>query len=192
MEAVRKAALSELARTARHRSPTGTAMTDEHRMEQLSRAYVQAVAAVAGCSCARPEPDYGCDLTIRQVVRLGTSFRPIGRNLDLQLRSTTTATRTDTEVVYDLDVRTYDLLRTATHAAPLLLVLYVLPPDPSEWLAQTDDQLALKHCAYWLSLRREPAVSNRSSVRVRVPRENRFTPEALLRIMKAVHKQESV
>lgn len=161
-------------------------------MEQLSRVYVQAVCAVAGCSCARPEPDYGCDLTIRQVARLGTAFRPVGRNLDLQLRGTTTATRTETEIVYDLDVRTYDLLRTATHAAPLLLVLYVLPQEPPEWLVQTEDQLVLKHCAYGLSLRREPAIPNRSSVRVRVPRENRFTPEALLRIMEAVRKQESV
>ena len=34
-------------------------MTDEHRMEQLSRAYAQAVAAVCGCTYARSESDFG-------------------------------------------------------------------------------------------------------------------------------------
>ncbi|QJW95019.1 DUF4365 domain-containing protein [Frigoriglobus tundricola] len=167
-------------------------MTDEHRMEHLSRAYVQAVAAVAGCTCARPEQDYGSDLTLRRVERVGNAFMLVGRNLDLQLKSTTTATFTTDEVVYDLDIRAYNNLRRATHGAPLYLVLFVMPPDQGEWMAQSEDRLELRHCAYWLSLRRAPAVPNTSTVRVGIPRQNRFTPEALSRIMDAIRRQEDL
>ncbi len=77
-------------------------MTDEHRMEQLSRVYVQAVAAMCGCTTARPEPDYGVDLTLRRVRPVGDALMSVGRGLDLQLKSTTAATVTADEVIHDL------------------------------------------------------------------------------------------
>ncbi len=167
-------------------------MTDEHRMEQLSRAYAQAVAAVCGCTHARPETDYGIDMTLRRVEQVGRVFRPVGRGLDIQLKSTTKATVTDDEVVHDLEARAYNILRRSTHAAPHYLVLFVMPPDPAEWIAQNEERLELRRCAYWLSLRRAPAVSNTASIRVRIPRGNQFTPAALTRIMEAILRQEDV
>lgn len=161
-------------------------------MELLSRAYVQAVAAVAGCTSARPDPDYGSDLTLRRVDRVGPVFRIVGRNLDIQIKSTTGATVTPTEIVYDLDARAYNLLRHSTHAAPLYLVLAVLPPDPNQWLAQGEDRMELRRCAYWHSLRRAPAVPNTGTVRVHIPRENQFTPAALARITDAIVREEDV
>ena len=167
-------------------------MTDEHRMEQLSRAYVQAVAAVCGCTCSRPEPDYGIDLVLRQVRLVGERFVPVGRQLELQLKSTTSATITADHVLYDLDVRTYDLLRRATRHFPLFLVVLVLPADRAEWLAHSEDRLELRRCAYWLSLRRESPTMNTRTVRVSIPRRNQFTPAELERIMEAVQREEDV
>lgn len=167
-------------------------MTDEHRMEQLSRAYVQAVAAVSGCTCARPEPDYGVDLSLRLVDRIGGEYCPIGRNLDVQLKSTTAAVLTAGHVIYDLDVRAYDMLRRATRRAPMYLVLFVMPAERSDWVAHSESGLEIRHCAYWLSLRREPAVTNAATVRVRIPRQNQFTPTALARIMEALANEEDV
>jgi hypothetical protein len=161
-------------------------MTDEHRMEQLSRAYVQAVAAMAGCTCARPETDYGSDMTLRRIGQVGDSFIPVGRNLDLQLKSTTNATLTVDEVIHDLDVRAYNILRRSTRRAPIYLVLLVLPSDPADWLAHNEVQLELRRCAYWYSLRGFPTVPNTSTVRIRIPRQNQFTPAALMRIMEAI------
>ncbi|MBN9122402.1 MAG: DUF4365 domain-containing protein [Planctomycetes bacterium] len=167
-------------------------MTDEHRMEQLSRAYAQAIAAMAGCTCARPETDYGSDLTLRRVSQVGGLFRPVGRNLDIQLKSTRNAILTADAVVYDLDVRAYDILRHATHGAPLYLVLFVMPSEPADWIAHSEDRLELRRCAYWQSLRRAPATSNRSSVRISIPRQNQFTPAALMRIMEALVHEEDI
>ena len=116
-------------------------------MEQLSRAYVQAVAAMCGCTCARPEPDYGVDLTIRRVKRSGDRLIPFGRSLDLQLKSTITVLHEPRHIAYDLEVRAYDLLRRSTRSAPIYLVLLVMPPDPGEWLNSSEDQLELRRCA---------------------------------------------
>lgn len=166
-------------------------MTDEHRMEQLSRAYVQAVAAVCGCTCAQPSPDYGTDLTLRLVRRQDGEWGEAGRPLSLQLKSTAGAEVTPAQVVYDLKVGAYNRLRRSTRTAPVLLVLFVLPADPAARLDHTEDRLALRGCAYWLSLRGMPARANAASVRVRIPRANQFTPAALERIMDAIRRNQN-
>lgn len=159
-------------------------------MEQLSRAYAQAVAAVCGCTCARHETDYGSDMTLRLVERDGKEFRLVGRNLDIQLKSTTQATLTASEVIYDLDARAYNLLRRSTRRTPFCLVLLILPAVQADWLGHTEDRLELRGCAYWLSLRGFAAVPNTRSVRVSIPRQNQFTPTALARIMEAIDDEE--
>ncbi len=167
-------------------------MTDEHRMEQLSRAYAQAVAAVCGCRWSVPTPDYGVDLSLR-TVRFGRGrWRETGVPLDLQLRSTTGAALTADHVVYDLDADTYDTLRRATRPSPAILLLLVLPLDRADWLSHTEDRLELRRCAYWYSLRGQPARANTSSVRVRIPRANQFTPAALERIMELIRRRRNV
>jgi hypothetical protein len=167
-------------------------MTDEHRMEQLSRAYAQAIAAVCGCSCARPEPDYGLDLLLRQVVRQGRNWRESGIGLYVQLKSVAGATLTPTEVIYDLKVGAYDTLRRSTRSAPSILVLLNLPTNRTEWIDHTEDRLELRRCAYWLSLRGFAAVPNTSSVRVSIPRQNQFTPASLERIMESIRRRRDL
>lgn len=164
-------------------------MTDEHRMEYLSRAYVQAVAAVCGCTCASPEPDYGVDLTLRRVNRLGQAFGPRGRSLDLQLKSTTNAEVAEGEVIFDHTIRAYNLLRRSTKYAPALLILVLLPSNRDEWLHHLEDRLLIRGAAYWLSLRGADAIENTSSVRLHIPRTNLFTPAALSRRMTVLQQE---
>ena len=83
-------------------------MTQGHRQEALCRAYVQAVAAQAGLLWGKTEPDYGVDLSLRSVGIQENRRRDVGVQIDLQLKSTTRAVVTDTEVRYDLDVQTYN------------------------------------------------------------------------------------
>ena len=167
-------------------------MTDEHRMEQLSRAYAQAVAAVCGCRWSRPEPDYGVDLSLRQVIHRRGRWREEGSVLDLQLKSEAGATVTSDHVVHDLKADAYDLLRRSTRNSPALLVLLALPANRTEWVDHSEDRLELRGCAYWLSLRGYPASTNTSSVRVHIPRANQFTPMALERIMEAIRRRRNV
>jgi hypothetical protein len=167
-------------------------MTDQHRMEQLSRAYAQAIAAMAGCRSARPEPDYGIDLSLRQVVHRRGRWREEGSVLDLQLKSEAGATLTPTHVIHDLKADAYDLLRRATRNSPAILVLLVLPVNRADWIDYSEDRLELRKCAYWLSLRGFAARSNTSTVRIEIPRVNQFTPAALERIMEAIRRREDL
>jgi len=150
-------------------------------MEDLSRAYVRAVAAQAGVICGEPRDDYGLDLFLRGVDSGGHQYRDSGFQIDLQLKSTTRAEVRETDIRYDLEVRAYELLRRLT-VIPSYLVLFVLPPE-ADWLEQTEKGLLILGCAYWLSLRGEPTTTNEEKIRVFVPRANVFSSDAIQQMM---------
>lgn len=164
-------------------------MTRAHRQEALCRAYVQAVAASMGVSTSVPTPDYGIDLSLRSVEQRGQRHLDSRLQLDLQLRSTTRANISETFVSYDLDVQTYDFLREQPLIRCLLVVL-VLPEDDAGWLSQSADELIVRHCAYWFSLRGADPVTATSSVRITIPRGQVFSVQAVRAIMDRLRQGE--
>jgi hypothetical protein len=158
-------------------------MTQAHRQEALCRAYVQAVAAQAGVLWSKIEPDYGIDLSLRSVEIQENRRRDAGVQIDLQLKSTTQAAVTDTEVRYDLDVQTYNDLRDENCRCPRLLVVFIMPAEEARWLSQTQEELVLRRCAYWLSLKGQPPTTATSTVRIAIPLTNIFSAEELRRLM---------
>ncbi len=165
-------------------------MTREHRQEALCRAYVQAVAAQAGVTSSNPVPDYGIDLSLRLVSPVEGRRRDVGAQVDLQLKSTTRAIVSDTHVIYDLDVDTYNDLRDTDRPTLLILVLFVMPVDEVFWLSQTSEHLCLRHCAYWVSLRGSPPSTATSSLRITIPRTNVFSVEALTDLLKQARERK--
>src|SRR6266851_1720211 len=107
-------------------------LTKPHRMEALSRAYVQAVAARCGLSYQTRSTDYGIDLTLYEVAVQYGRYAETGYQLDIQLRSTTAASVAEDHVHYDLKVKTYNDLRPVQIFVPRLLVVYVLPENEAE------------------------------------------------------------
>ena len=164
-------------------------ITRNHRQESLCRAYAQAVAGRAGLAVTVPSPDYGIDMGLRFVEEQGQVRFDAGVQLDLQLRSTTRAPVSETHVSFDLDVRTYDSLR-GTPPVPRILVVLLLPEDEDQWLSQTQDELVLRHCAYWISLRGAAAISATSSVRVPIPRAQVFSAQAAQDIVDRLRRGE--
>lgn len=141
-------------------------------------AFVRAVAARAGVLCGKPESDFGLDLFIRGVEQEGRQYTDTGPQVDIQLKSTTRAAVLEEEIVYDLEVRAYNLLRRPS-ASPRILVLLVLPEDERLWMRQSEDELILRHCAYWLSLADTAPTTNEATVRIRIPRSNVFSVDAV-------------
>ncbi len=159
--------------------------------EALSRVYVEAIAAKAGLISSVPNYDYGIDVCLRSVRLRGRRHTDAGGQLDVQLKSTTHATLTETHVVYDLDVKAHDDLREEGDNCPRILVLLVLPKDDADWLAQSEDELAWRRCAYWFSLRGAEATPATTTVRISIPRENVFSVETVQTMLARLRGREN-
>jgi Domain of unknown function (DUF4365) len=93
-------------------------LTRNHRQEALSRAYVQAIAARCGMSVSTSYPDYGIDMSLNEIEISDHVRRESGYKLDVQAKATTRAGVTEDSVWYDLEVRSYDLLRASPVKKP--------------------------------------------------------------------------
>ncbi len=161
------------------------------RQEALSRAYVRAVAARAGVICADSTLDFGIDLFLRAVTARNGGFADTGPQLDVQLKSTTRAELRDAQVIHDLEVRAHDVLRpSAAGVTPRVLVLLVLPEDESQWVTQTVDELILRRCAYWLSLRGAEPTTSHTTVRIAIPIAQVFSAEAVVTLLNRLKQGE--
>jgi hypothetical protein len=149
------------------------------RQESLSKAYVRAIAAKAGLVCVESEYDFGIDMSLRPIREMAGRLSDDTAQINLQIKSTTRATVSDEAILYDLDVKNYEDLRAARENHSDYLVVFVMPADEATWVAQTMDELILRHCAYWLSLNGYPETNSTSTVRVSIPRENIFSAEAV-------------
>ena len=141
--------------------------------EQLSMAYARAVIFGAGFRLSRPEiDDHGIDGTILDPDRRGVD------RVDFQIKATTQYRIANGVVVYDLRVEDYNRL-IIEDDVPRILILYIMPEDANMWLAQNDDELCLRKCAYWISLMGMNRSQNSSTVRVSAPLGNVFNPNGL-------------
>ena len=135
--------------------------------EQLSWAYVRAVVFRAGYRLSTPVvDDHGIDGTIESY------GRGINR-VDFQLKSTTEFHPTAHSVDYDLRVANYNQL-VRDDDLPRVLILLLMPEDDSQWLAQTEDELCLRKCAYWVDLMGKVPSTNSVTQRVSLPLANVF------------------
>jgi hypothetical protein len=158
-------------------------LTRNHRQEGLCRAYVQAIAARCGMSTSLPSPDYGIDITLNDIAITGRRRYESGYKIDVQAKSEVRREVVGEHFRYDLDARTFDLLRHAAPGCPRILVVLLLPRDEAQWTKQTEEALTLHHCAYWLSLKGQGPTRNRRSVRLQIPRRNVFSVEAVAALM---------
>ena len=148
-------------------------MSTNFMQEQLSLAYVRAVTFRAGLRLSIPEvDDHGIDGTIVDPNRRGIN------RVDFQLKSTTDCEIRDDIVAYDLRVEDYNRL-ILEDDVPRVLILFIMPDDETEWLTQSDEELCLRKCSYWVSLMGMQPSRNSSSVRVRVPLANMFDQDGL-------------
>jgi hypothetical protein len=119
--------------------------------ELFSKAYVRAVAARSGYTAHEPELDRdSVDLEIAAIAGSGTYRSP---KLDLQLKCTSRDIVDATHVKFPLKIKNYDDLRLPNYQVPRILVVVVVPGRIHDWLAQSEDELVLRHCGYWVSLR---------------------------------------
>jgi hypothetical protein len=156
------------------------------RQEQFSHAYIRAVAAVAGYTLYKPEvDDDSIDLGIAAKGVIGTIRSP---RLEFQLKAPFKRNVVRAESMsYSLSKKNYDDLRYTDIYVPRILVVVILADNINSWLYQCEEQLVMKHCAYWTSLRGKPELPDgQESKSVRLSNDKIFNVEALGTLMQTV------
>lgn len=160
-------------------------MSDNQRKSRFSLAWIEAVAAVAGYHLSEPRVD---EDSVDGTLAGREGRRP---KLDFQAKATAAAEFDDAHLLFDLPVKNYNDLRIET-LVPRVLVVVHMPAAETEWLQQSQAGLLLRQCGYWLSLLGSPEITNRDTVRVRLPLANRFEPVALRALMSRCERGESL
>jgi hypothetical protein len=156
-------------------------MDINQQKEQFSNAYLRAVASVAGYTCYKPEPDTdSVDWGIAAVGGKGTTRSP---RVEMQLKCTGRSVMDVECVRFPLKIKNYDDLRAENYQVPRILIVVAVPQDIKEWLLHSEEELAMRHCGYWVSLRGHGASTNSETVTVALPRKQQFTVDALRDMM---------
>jgi len=150
---------------------------------ELSYAYLHAVAAKAGMSCRetnRHEDNNGIDAQLTAWLPYVDAATLTEVDIKVQLKATIAELGYD-GLHYEYRLRgvsRYNDLRCESISIARILVVLFLPRDAAEWLDHTPEQLALRRCAYWQSLRAAPEITADSAV-VKLPKTQHFSPDSL-------------
>lgn len=153
---------------------------------ELSYAYLHAVASTAGISCRdgnRHEDNNGIDAQLTAWLPYVSATTLTEVDIKVQLKATI-AEPTDDGLNYEYRLKgasRYNDLRSETIGIARILVVLFLPRDAAEWLTHAPDQLALRRCAYWQSLRGAPEITA-GSVVVKLPKTQLFSPDQLTQL----------
>lgn len=147
---------------------------------------MHAVAARAGYGTAIPLPDDdSIDWVILGTGANGTPRRP---RLEVQLKCTARSVLQPTDLHFPLELKNYNDLRITNILVPRILLVMTIPDLLPDWLAQSEQEMALRHCLYWASLRGMPTTTNQSNVTIYIPRTQVFTPDELHQMMLRIDK----
>ncbi|MGL6284520.1 MAG: DUF4365 domain-containing protein [Microcoleaceae cyanobacterium] len=161
-------------------------MQINQQKEEFSYAYVYTISINAGYSfqiTTRPLDAEGIDAVITGIGPMGSIRHP---RLDLQIKSTSQNLIDGEYIKFPLTKKNYDELRLDKPFVPRLLILVLLPNQPNDWLKQTPQELCLKSCGYWVSIRGYPPMPNKNTVTIQIPRDQVFSPQSLVEIMQRI------
>lgn len=154
------------------------------RKERFSLAYINAVAARSGVVVSEPPVDQS---SIDGMLMAG-----FGRStqINFQAKASSRDVIRGDHVHFPLPRKNYDDLRRSG-TVPLILIVVLLPGDSVEsWLNQSEDELCMRRCGYWLSLEGREDADSVSTVTVHVPRRNIFDSNQLAQLMGRAERDE--
>jgi hypothetical protein len=158
-------------------------MQEGMQMKRFSEAYICAIAAAASIKAQEDSTD---DDSIDWMLKAGPDVFGNRPQVDVQLKCCKQPNVAGAVTInYRLKRKNYDDLRTTNVGVPRILIVVLVPQDPVDWLHHTEDQLLLRRCGYWLSLRGMPALPHEEQNKktVNIPRAQQFTPTQLLEIL---------
>ena len=143
---------------------------------RFSLSYIEAVASHAGFQFEEVKVDRD---SVDGTLKADFGKRP---RIEFQAKATARDVVRQSYIHFPLPVKNYNDLRGEA-INPRILIVLIMPEEIREWVTQTDEELCLRNCAYWLSLAGEPETSNQHSVTVYVPLGNVFNSAELTGMM---------
>ncbi len=167
-------------------------LTENKIKEELNLAYVLSVAASKKFSTeiTRVDSD-SVDATIKYNGYMSTESILHSPEIKLQLKATSGANIVNNEIVFPLPIKNYNDLRLRS-TSPRLLVILCLPENSEDWLQHSHDELIIKKCCHYLNLNGFPETENTTSVTVKIPLTNIFSPDTIYDLMLQASKQELI
>jgi hypothetical protein len=171
-------------------SGTEVILTGINRQGAFGEAYVHLVVQGAGFVLARYSQDSGhkIDWTVSGAGADNTTKDP---RLDIQVKSTDRERLESGECSYSIDRSLFDWARKPRNLldVPRVIVLVRVPENVDHWMAQTDDELVTKHCAYWVCLRDQPELPvDQGQKAVHFPAANKFDVNGLTELMSNIRE----
>ncbi|MGB0931429.1 MAG: DUF4365 domain-containing protein [Chitinophagales bacterium] len=164
-------------------------MTVEQIKEQLSKAFLFAIASRLGCLVRDENLDLGVDVTIQFPFILHRNqrkrFLGAGKSIHVQLKTTTMSqVVVDKDTIrYDLEVKNFndlidcrDFRQNDRSETPLIVILFILPNEPDDWIIVKEEELIIKKFAFWYYPKEDAKKSpNKYKTRIHIPKSNRIT-----------------
>ena len=157
-------------------------MDQNQQRARFSLSYIEAVASHAGFQVVETKVDHD---SVDGALIADFGRRP---RIEFQAKATARNLVRETHVQFPLPVKNYEDLRIET-INPRILIVLIMPKALHEWVSQTDDELCMRHCAYWMSLKGRPATPNTSSVTVKVPKKNVLDSKQLTDMMQKTERR---
>ena len=143
---------------------------------------LETVAADSGIAAGRPTR-LDLDKADVELILPGEHFGIYTPTVKAQVKTTTGLRQLDPErFAYDLDVKTYDVLRRTNHSVSRVLVVIGVPTEGSVVKIVPDGTL-LRIQAAWVSLEGAPPTKNATQVAVHLPVRNTIDREGLMRML---------
>ena len=148
---------------------------------RFSLSYIEAVASHAGFQVEEVKVDFD---SVDGTLKADFGKRP---RIEFQAKATARDVVRENNVHFPLSVKNYDDLRLEA-INPRILIVLVMPESIDEWIIQSDEELCLRYCAYWVSLNGRPASTNQDTITVYLPLVNVFDSAQLTGMMQSTER----
>ncbi|MBX6390894.1 MAG: DUF4365 domain-containing protein [Frankia sp.] len=144
---------------------------------------MQLIATAAGYTCYKPDDTGdGIDLVICRTQHDGRSPRP--PNLELQVKTIRSPELVDGELVYDLEIRHYNCLRSDGPTRRYLVLVTVPGDDPDSWHGHEEKASIFREAAFYVDLLGRGDTENKNTIRVKAPVAHRLVPAVVRELMR--------
>ena len=146
--------------------------------ERLGHAFLEVVAARAGCQVIQPHTDYE---SVDGIIRPISGVPPV--QIDVQIKASACLKRDSSTLKFPLKIKNYNDLRNTNVIMPRMLVVADLDADHEYWVKGNKEGMSLRRRPYWYDLRGQGATPNITTITINIPLSNVLSPESLVGLM---------